>query len=182
MYQQQPTPLVYRPQPLVDEHQALVLPAPAMPTTDPRRALVQLDDGRWVTAYVPAPPPVLVPAAPEAAAPRRPLTTLERGAITVVGSLCALSLSIGGALAMAGPAALAAAADLAFGAAALLGTTVAALFGVRALRPTSASTGTTPATAAPVEVTITGHGGTGGRFGSRGGTGVRINRLTINNR
>ncbi|MDA5284626.1 hypothetical protein [Streptomyces sp. Isolate_45] len=123
-----PTPVLYQPQPLGTEHQALVLP-----TTDPRRALVQLDTGHWVLANVPAAPPVIVPAAPEAT-PRRPLSGLERGAITVVGSICALTLSAGGALAMAGPY-LAHLASLAFGAAALLGTAAA---GWAALRLTGA--------------------------------------------
>lgn len=115
-----PAPVVYQPQPIGNEHQALAVPAP---TADPRRALVQLDSGHWVLAHVPAAPPVIVPAAPEATA-RRPLSGLERGAITVVGSVCALTLSAGGALAMAGPY-LASLASLAFGAAALLGTAAA---------------------------------------------------------
>ncbi|WP_331756699.1 hypothetical protein [Streptomyces sp. NBC_01568] len=148
-------PLVYRPQPFGDEHQALVLPAPAAAE---RRALVQLETGQWVTALVPAAPPVIVPAAPEAAPARRPLSGLERGAITIVGSVCALTLSVGGALAMAGPAALAAAAQLAFGAAAFLGTTAAAWAVLRftgALsRPTAGPTSSSNAPATSYVTTV----------------------------
>ncbi|MCX4784637.1 hypothetical protein [Streptomyces sp. NBC_01264] len=146
-----PAPVVYQPQPFGNEHQALVLPTPS---TDPRRALVQLDTGQWVLATVPAAPPVLVPAAPVATA-RRPLSGLERGAIITVSSLCALTLSAGGALAMAGPY-LAAAASLAFGAAALLGTAAAAW---AVLRFTGALSrpGAGTASSAPTAPTYTTH-------------------------
>ncbi|WP_432034445.1 hypothetical protein [Streptomyces antibioticus] len=175
-------PAVYQPQPL---HAAPVVHQahPLVPAADPRRALVQLDTGQWVTAYVPPAPPLVVPAAPDAT-PRRPLSALERGAIVIVSSVCALTLSAGGALAMAGPY-LAAAADFAFGTAAVLGTAVAAFLGLRLVgRSRSAETaGSAPAAApAPVTVNVTGTGGQGGRWGSRGGTGVHIDRLTINNR
>ncbi|GHA83136.1 hypothetical protein [Streptomyces chryseus] len=145
-------PLVYQPQPYGAEHQALVLPAPA---ADPRRALVRLESGEWVTALVPAAPPVLVPAAPVAAAARRPLSGLERGAIIVVTSICALSLSIGGALSMAGPASLAAAADLAVGAAVLLGTAVAGFLGLRFAGALSRPTSGTASSSAPAAPTYT---------------------------
>ncbi|MFG2623205.1 hypothetical protein ACGFXC_36925 [Streptomyces sp. NPDC048507] len=171
-------PLVHQPRPYDVAGQPVLLPAPAAE----RRALVQLEDGSWVAAYVPAAPPVVIPAAPEAA-PRRPLSALERGAITVVGSVCALTLTGAGALAMVGAATLAAAANLALGAAALLGTSAAAWAVLRltgALRPASAPSSPTSAPAAPVTVNVTGHGGTGGRWASRGGTGVRIDHLTIN--
>ncbi|PBC72388.1 hypothetical protein BX261_7262 [Streptomyces sp. 2321.6] len=149
---------------------------------DPRRALVQLEDGRWVVARVPPAPPVIVPAAPEAAAPRRPLSALERGAIIVVGGVCALTLSTGAALAMAGPY-LADLASLAFGTAAVLGTGIAGWFALRIAGALTRATGTAAAATAPepaTPVVITGNGGQGGRFGSRGGTGVRIDKLTIN--
>lgn len=42
---------------------------------DPRRALVQLEDGRWVVARVPPAPPVIVPAAPKR---RRPAVRCRR--------------------------------------------------------------------------------------------------------
>ncbi|GAA3244963.1 hypothetical protein ACFV6G_35865 [Streptomyces lavendulae] len=106
-------PVIYQPQALA-EHPVVFAPA-----ADPRRALVQLDTGQWVTAMVPAAPPVVVAAAPEAA-PRRPLSALERGAIITVSSVCALTLSAGGALMMAGPY-LASLASVVFGAAVLLG-------------------------------------------------------------
>ncbi|MEF9908629.1 hypothetical protein ACQSMD_33385 [Streptomyces flavovirens] len=178
-------PAVYQPQHLVPPayvhqlHDAFPVPA-----ADPRRALVQIEEtGAWVLARVPAAPPVLVPAAPDAA-PRRPLSALERGAIVVVSSICALTLSVGGALAMAGPY-LAGIASLLLGAAAVIGTTAAAWAGLRIFGGLSGSTGTRASTApapSPVEVTITGHGGQGGRWGSRGGTGVRIDQLNINGR
>ncbi|MGW2582582.1 hypothetical protein ACWCYZ_14825 [Streptomyces virginiae] len=172
-------PLVHQPRPYVDEHQAVLLP----PAVDPRRALVQLDDGSWVAAYVPAAPPVLVPSAPEAG--RRGLTSIERAAVTVVGSLCALTLSAGVALNLAGPYLAPAAADLAIGAAVLLGSAVAGFLGLRLLSPASsaAASGQTGAPApvtVNVTVNVTGHGGDGGRWlGGRGGTGVRIDRINI---
>ncbi|MFJ3635884.1 hypothetical protein [Streptomyces sp. NPDC090112] len=177
-------PLVHQPRPYdVAEHQAVLLPAaPA----DPRRALVQLETGEWVAAYVPAAPPVIIPASPETAPARRGLTPFERSAVTVVGSLCALTLTGAGALAMVGAATLAAAANLALGAAAFLGTTAAAWLTLRftgALsRPGTQAGGEPAAAPAPVTVNVTGHGGTGGRWGSRGGAGVRIDRLNITQR
>ncbi|MFF5783226.1 hypothetical protein ACFY7Y_40725 [Streptomyces virginiae] len=161
-----PAPVVYRPEAIGHEHQAVVLPAPA---ADPRRALVRLESGEWVLATVPAAPPVLVAAAPTAPA-RRPLSGLERGAITIVGSVCALTLSVGGALAMAGPAALAAAASLAVGAATLLGTTAAAWLALRftgALsRPTAPGTASSSAPATTTYTTnVTNHVTANGMFG-----------------
>ncbi|MFD9517665.1 hypothetical protein [Streptomyces sp. NPDC059979] len=167
-------PLIHQPRPYVDDHQAVILPAPAAE----RRALVQLDNGSWVAAYVPAAPPVLLPAAPEAG-PRRGLTVFERAAVTVVGSLCSLALAGGIAMNLAGPY-LAAAADLAIGAAVLLGTTVAGFLGLRLLRPASSAAASAPTSApAPVTVNVTGTGGQGGRWGSRGGVGVHIDRINI---
>ncbi|MGA4803575.1 hypothetical protein [Streptomyces lavendulocolor] len=175
-------PTVYQPQPL---HPAAPYGQPAFPVVsaaDPRRALVQVEGtGEWVIAHVPAAPPVIVPAAPDAV-PRRPLSTLERGAIVVVSSVCALTLSTGGALAMAGPY-LADVATLMFSTAAVLGTGALAWAVCRIAGGLSRATydEVVPAAAsAPVEVTINGTGGQGGRFGSRGGTGVRIDSLTIN--
>lgn len=173
-----PAPVLYQPGTLQQlPPQDVVL---AEQIADPRRALVQLDNGQWVVARVPPAPPVIVPAAPEAAA-RRPLTALERGAIVVVGSACALTLSTGAALAMAGPY-LADLASVAFGTAAVLGTGIAGWFALRVTRALTRATGTAAAPAVPepaTPVVITGHGGQGGRFGSRGGTGVRIDKLTI---
>ncbi|MEV7512684.1 hypothetical protein AB0O57_32470 [Streptomyces sp. NPDC091201] len=171
-------PIVHQPRPYDVAEHTVLLPAPATE----RRALVQLDTGQWVTAYVPAAPPVIVPAAPEAA-PGRGLTPFERAAVTVVGSICALTLCTGGALAMAGPAALAAAAELAIGAAALLGTAAVGWVVLRFTGALSRASGQQPAAApapAPVTVNVTGTGGKGGRWGSRGGAGVQIDRLTIN--
>ncbi|MFD5489482.1 hypothetical protein ACFWIV_28910 [Streptomyces virginiae] len=167
-------PLVHQPRPYMDEHQAVLL----SPAVDPRRALVQLDDGSWVAAYVPPAPPVLIPAAPEAGG-RRGQTPFERAAVTVVGSLCALTLSVGVALNLAGPY-LTAAADLAIGAAMLLGTSVAGFLGLRLLRPATTAGASAPTgAAAPVTVNVTGTGGQGGRWGSRGGVGVHIDRINI---
>ncbi|MGP3685245.1 hypothetical protein ACTVZO_11120 [Streptomyces sp. IBSNAI002] len=159
----------------------VLFPAPAAE----RRALVQLDDGSWVAAYVPAAPPVIVPAAPEGAPARRGLTPFERTAITLVGSICALTLCTGGALAMAGPAALAAAAELAIGAAALLGTAALGWVVLRFTGALSRASGEQAAAApapAPVTVNVTGTGGQGGRWGSRGGAGVHIDRINISQR
>ncbi|MFJ6481155.1 hypothetical protein ACIQK6_13675 [Streptomyces sp. NPDC091682] len=171
-------PLVHQPRPCAAE---VLLPAPAAE----RRALVQLDDGSWVAAYVPAAPPVIVPAAPEAAPARRGLTPFERTAVTLVGSICALTLCTGGALAMAGPAALAAAAELAIGAAALLGTAAVGWVVLRFTGALSRASGEQAAAApapAPVTVNVTGTGGQGGRWGSRSGTGVHIDRINISQR
>ncbi|MEV7442015.1 hypothetical protein AB0O22_12785 [Streptomyces sp. NPDC091204] len=171
-------PLVHQPRPYDAAQHGVLLPAPAAE----RRALVQLDDGSWVAAYVPAAPPVLVPAAPEAAAARRGLTPFERTAVTLVGSVCSLVLCTGGALAMAGPAALAAAAELVIGAAAFLGTAAVGWVVLRftgALSRTSGEQGAAAAAPAPVTVNVTGTGGQGGRWGSRGGAGVHIDRINI---
>ncbi|MEU9983579.1 hypothetical protein [Streptomyces sp. NPDC050856] len=143
--------------------------------------MVQVEGGQWVIAHVPAALPVIVPAAPKAA-PRRPLSALERGAIVVVSSVCSLTLSVGGPLTMAGPY-LADVATLMFSTAAVLGAGAQAWVGCRiigGLSPATHHEASPAAATAPVEVTITGHGGQGGRFGSRGGTGVRIDSLTIN--
>ncbi|MFE9783657.1 hypothetical protein ACFYPA_36630 [Streptomyces sp. NPDC005775] len=178
------TPAVYQPQHLVPAYGHQLQHAFPVPAADPRRALVQIEGtGEWVLARVPAAPPVLVPVAPDAA-PRRPLSALERGAIVVVSSICALTLSVGGALAMAGPY-LADIASLLLGTAAVIGTAALGWAGLRVFGgPAGAARGQDNATPAapPVEVNITGHGGQGGRWGSRGGTGVRIDRLTINGR
>ncbi|WP_329326686.1 hypothetical protein [Streptomyces sp. NBC_01689] len=174
-------PTVYQPQHLAPA--AYVHPAFPVPAADPRRALVQIEDtGEWVLARVPAAPPVLVPAAPDAA-PRRPLSALERGAIIVVSSICAVTLSVGGALAMAGPY-LADIASLLLGTAAVIGAATLGWAGLRIFGGTSSAhgQGTAAPSASPMEVNITGHGGQGGRWGSRGGTGVRIDKLTINGR
>ncbi|PWS48206.1 hypothetical protein DLE01_28150 [Streptomyces sp. FT05W] len=180
-----PAPAVYQPQHLVPPAYAHQLhPAFPAPAADPRRALVQIEDtGEWVLARVPAAQPILVPAAPDAA-PRRPLSALERGAIVVVSSVCALTLSVGGALAMAGPY-LADVASLLLGTAAVIGATAAAWAGLRIFGGLSGVTrdqATTAPAFSPVEVNITGHGGQGGRWGSHGGTGIRIDQLTINGR
>ncbi|MER5555965.1 hypothetical protein ABT001_30575 [Streptomyces sp. NPDC002793] len=179
------SPTVYQPQHLAPPAYAHQLhPAFPAPAADPCRALVQIEEtGAWVLARVPAAPPVLVPAAPDAA-PRRPLSALERGAIVVVSSICALTLSVGGALAMAGPY-LADVATLLLGTAAVIGAAAATWAGLRIFGGLSGATrdqATTAPAPSPVEVNITGHGGPGGRWGSRGGTGVRIDRLTIKGR
>lgn len=83
---------------------------------------------------------------------------------------------------MAGPY-LADLASLAFGTAAVLGTGIAGWFALRIAGALTRATGTAAAATAPepaTPVVITGNGGQGGRFGSRGGTGVRIDKLTIN--
>ncbi|MFJ8621200.1 hypothetical protein ACIRD4_36180 [Streptomyces clavifer] len=85
---------------------------------------------------------------------------------------------------MAGPY-LTGIASLLLGTVAVIGTAAAAWAGLRIFGSLSGATrdrATSTPAAAPVEVTITGHGGNGGRWGSHGGTGVRIDQLTINGR
>lgn len=82
---------------------------------------------------------------------------------------------------MAGPY-LADVASLLLSTAAVIGTSALAWAGLRLTRRTGTgqTTGSASATApAPVTVHVTGTGGQGGRWGSRGGTGVRIDHLTI---
>lgn len=129
---------------------------------------------------MPAAPPVLIPAAPGSA--RRGLTPVERTAVTIVGSICALTLSAGVAMHLAGPY-LADVARLAYGAAALLGTAAVGWIALRLTGALGRTTGTAAAASstapAPVTVHVTGTGGQGGRWGSRGGTGVHIDNLNI---
>lgn len=131
-YQQQP-PVA----PVVD-----LLPFNVMPLQTPaavvpfsQQQLVQLDTGQWVLAKVPPAAPVIVHAAPTATE-RRGLSRSERRALIVVGSLCALTLSVGAATAMAGPY-LADAAHLAIAGAILVGSGTAAWLALRLFAPST---------------------------------------------
>jgi len=137
--------------PVVESLPFNVMPHQAVPAVVPfaQQQLVQVD-GRWLLANVPPAPPVIITAPTTG---RRGLSRNERAALIIVGSVCAVTLSVGAAIAMAGPY-LAEVAHAAIGAAIFVGASTAAWFALRLVGPLNkASRSAAGEQHAPIHVT-----------------------------